>query len=744
MTPFVTFTKERHRLFRPYNYFTLEEFVRKLHAKHSTKSVISPVEAEAILGTILKKVSLSHFDYVTPRSDTLRQMSAFFAQVKRNGLSVGDFDFHKEKKEDLERLFFLYNEFLAEHNMADAGDVEAEVLGYVKDHAVRVIADTFEYEGIHFFTSRLQKEIFDALDKEPADIAMPGKRADQRLVESFDAFDEAKNGLKIVRELLDAGERVEDILIVASDIDEYFPIFRTLFKEYGLDGYSTVGEPLKHYENTNDPLARAKLKALKEEAALIERRLARHGIVTENLYERMLEGRRFLPSMGSVEITESNQIFAYGEVKHLIFVGADITHFPPKRTRNVFYTKNHEEKFFLNPLFASSKAMYERMKRIAENLYILHSKYRGKTKRGLSFIVDRNLAEYEPKLMGDADLPKESRRIEVPAAEAFLKAKEENAMGAYNGIGVGVMKVHTLSASRINAYLGCPRAYFYDRILKAEAPREETAEMESTTQGTIMHLAFETIVRYVRRYRIEDVEVLQEKRERFAEHAYRRILRKEKLPEGIFTKLYYKRLLELIDRFLCYLKEEMGPKEGFQRTYLEKGFCLDADLQPTEDRKKAFIRGFIDRIDVNDKVEIFDYKSKHADKVDRDKTEEVIDARDVQLGLYACWAKKRFGKEVCAHLITFNLSDENEAYHTRFVTLKECDKPKYYYGKPLYACYNETYETLLKERVRETKEGIERGDFPYDDSDANRCEGCAFETICKRYGQPFEADEAEA
>lgn len=744
MIPFVTFTKERHRLFRPYDYFTLDEFVRKLHAKHSTKCAISPVEAEAILGALLKKVSLRHFDYVTPRSDTLRQMSAFFVQVKRNGLSVGDFDFRKEKKEDLQRLFSLYEGFLAEHDLADVGDVEAEVLGYVKDHAVRVVADTFEYKGIHFFTSRLQKEIFDALDKELAGITPPVKWADQRLVESFDAFDEAKNGLKIVRELLDAGERVEDILIVASDIDEYFPIFRTLFKEYGLDGYSTVGEPLKHYENTNDPLARAKLEALKEEAALIERRLARHGVVTENLYKRMLEGRRFLPFMGGVEITESNQIFAYGEVKHLIFVGADITHFPPQRARNVFYTKDHEEKFFLNPLFASSKAMYDQMKRIAENLYIIHSRYRGKTKLGLSFIIDRNLDRYMPKLRADVELPKENRRIEIPAAEAFLKAKEDNAMDAYNGIGVGAMTVHTLSASRINAYLGCPRAYFYDRILKAEAPREETAEMEFTTQGTIMHLAFETIVRYVRRYRIEDVEALRKKRERFAKHAYRRILKKEQLPEDIFTKLYYKRLLELIDRFLRYLKEEMGPKEGFQRTYLEKGFYLDADLQPTEDGKKAFIKGFIDRLDVNDNVEIFDYKSKRADKVDRDKTEEVVEARDVQLGLYAYWAKKRFAKEVRAHLITFNLSEENEACHTRFVTLKECDKPKYYYGKPLFACYNEAYETVLKERVRETKEGIERGDFPYDDSDANRCGWCAFETICKRYGQPFEADEEEA
>jgi len=728
MKPFITFTKERQRLYRNYYFYTLSEFIYKLHQKNFSKKEISLLEIEAILAEIVSNLALKHFDYLDENSKSLKDLASFFVSVKRNGLSIDEFDFDDVKKNDLRLIFDEYNNFLKKNDLADLGDIEKNVYGFTKNRKIEVIADKFENEKIHFFTSKLQKKIFDNFDKEFADIKIKNNRTKQYLIKSFNSFDEVKNALKIVRDLIEEGEKLEDIKIVASDIDEYYPIFKALFEEYGLNGYSTKGEKLKDLICTNNKVAKAKFKALKVEAKQLKKRLKRYGIDRKDILKELLEDRRVLIKNSGVEITETNQIYVYNHIKHLIFIGADITHFPPKREKNIFYVKDFEEKFFANSLYDSSKDIYKYMKNISTHLYILYSEYQGKTKRGISFIIDKNLPPYLPKTKADVEHIKDNKRVTIEYIEEFLNDLQNCRLDEYNGKDVGKFKVKNLSASRINEYLKCPRIYFYKNILKLKAPVKESKEMEFTTQGKIMHRAFEMIVRHIRLYKSDTQKIKDLKRD-FAKRAYNYILKKDGLKEDVYTKLYFERLLDILDNFIIYLKEEWENKERFKKSYAEKPFYLDKNLK-VSDKNNYFIKGVIDRIDVNKEVEIYDYKSKNTDKLDSAKIEEMIELKDVQLGLYTYWAKQKYKKSVTSSLITFNTSK----IYTAFASLKECDKPKLNgrNKKPIYACYNDEYEEKLKETVFDVKENIEKGNFIYDDSDEKVCEWCEFEVICKR------------
>ncbi|SMC08414.1 PD-(D/E)XK nuclease family protein [Nitratiruptor tergarcus] len=727
MKPFITFTKERYKLYRNYFFFTLSDFIYKLHQKYFHLKEISSYETEAILAYIIQTLSLQHFDYLDENSKSLKDLVSFLISVKRNELHIDDFEFESTKKSELKKILYAYNDFLNRHNLADLGDIEKNVYNLTKEKKIVIIADQFENDNIHFFTSRLQKKIFDNLDKEFADIKIEPSLQNHYLVPSFNSFDEVKNALKIVRDLIENGENIEDIKIVASDIDEYYPLFKALFDEYGLIGYSTKGEKLKDLICINNQIAKAKYEALKTEAAQLKKRLEHYGIKRKNILKDLLEDRRVLIKNNGIEITETNQIYVYSNIKHLIFVGADITHFPPKREKNIFYVKDYETKFFANSLYRSAIDIYEHMKRISTNLYVLYSQYQGKTKRVLSFIIDKNLPTYRAKTKADIEQIKENKRVTIECMENFLKDLDSQQLDEYNGKNVGNFQVNALSASRINEYLKCPRIYFYKNILHLKAPIEESKEMEVTVQGMIMHKAFEAIVNYIKNEKC-DIQEIKDLKKDFAQKAYQEILAQEELEENIYTKLYFQKLLDILDNFIIYLVEDWKDKNRYKNSYMEEHFYLDEKLK-ISDEKNYFIKGVIDRIDVNDEVEIFDYKSKKTDKLDYDKIEEIIEIKDVQLGLYTYWVKQKYQKSVTSSLITFNTNN----IYVKFATLRECDAPKISRGKSQFACYNDEYEKRLKETIFNTKQNIENGNFVYNDSNEDVCKWCDYEVMCKRY-----------
>ncbi len=177
----------------------------------------------------------------------------------------------------------------------------------------------------------------------------------------------------------------------------------------------------------------------------------------------------------------------------------------------------------------------------------------------------------------------------------------------------------------------------------------------------------------------------------------------------------------MLENFVPYAKT-------LQNSLVEQRFYLDKELKPCT-KEEHFIVGFIDRIDINDEITIVDYKSSKRDSVDTKRVEDIIEIKDLQLGLYALWAKQKYGKKVNASLLTFNTGNE-ELDYVEFANLKECDQPEYSRNKPQFACYNEEYEQALKDRIFEVKENIEQGRF--DINEEADCTWCDFKKICEQ------------
>ena len=713
MIPFITFSKLRAKfLNKNYNYYTLSKFIYKLFERNFNQKIIDKIESKYIILNVINSLELSHFGYINENSNVLDDLVTFIIQVKRNEVNIKDLGFDEKKSNELIQILKKYNEFLDKKKLADLGDIEKNVLEYVKNNKIKVEADKFEIFNTHFFTSKLQKKIYDNLDKEIVEYKLNKKLKNQYLLRSFNEYDEVKNALKLVNSLLDINE-LSDIKIVVSDIDRYYPIFEVLFEEYNLRGYSTKG---KRVIDLAKNLQKQYKDNLNFEATNIKKRLEKIGIdVDKNIIlKELLQNKRILFKDG-LEITETNQVFLYDNVKHLIFVGVDLGSFPPKREKNIFYTDEFENHFFMNNLYQSSKDIYEYIKHISENLYITYPSYKGKSKNSISLIIDKELKELNIDKKADIELIKENKRIKVESIEEFLNDLKNDNLDEYNGK-VSSSNITKLSVSKLNSYIKCPRKFFYTYVLNLAPAVDESKELEATTQGKMMHKAFELIVKENNEFNNIDVNS-------YAKRAYDEILQEEELDENIFTKLYFEKLKELIEKFIIYLNEE-----NITNSKTEVEFYLDDNLK-ISDENDYFIKGFIDRLDENEEIKIVDYKSSKKDSVDKNKVLEIVDLKDLQLGLYTYYAKQKYNKEVRASLLTFNTKKE----YTEFATLKMCDEVKYSRGKPEFACYNETYEKDMIEKIYKIKNKILNGEFFYNDEDEKICEWCDYRLICKRY-----------
>ena len=645
------------------NIYTLSEFIDRLYQEDKVK--ISILEAQVIIQNIISSLSLTHFKKID--NEITKSITTHIINTKRNQLP---FKYEKDKNRDLSMILDEYNRFLSKHNLADISDIETSVLNYLKNHKIEVFADEFENDNISFFTSKLQKQIFNQLHK-----TLKTKKYSntpiQYIIKSYNKYEEVANALKILKDL-----DSKNVLIITTNIDEYYPIFEALFNEYNIDGYSTKGIKKKHlnisiHQELNSTIAKFKKFNL--------------SFNKNELKKELLESRIIIQNSG-VTITETNQIYSYNEIENIIFIGTDNINFPPTRDKHLFYYKGYEKDFSLNNLYLSSVDIYQNIKNRAKKLYIIYSEYDKKTKKELSFIIDKNLIPYTPKYKSKLDYFKENREIK-DNHNYHITNKE--------------IKIKHLSASQINTYQKCPKQYFYKYILSLKPPKEKTDEMEVSLQGSIMHKVFEFMIKEpnnANRYYIDK--------------AYQDEKIKPYLKGDIFEKIYEIKLNQYIDKFREYQKSLVGDIK------VEQEFYLDEHLE-ISDENNYFIKGIIDRIDENEEITIIDYKSKKIDKLDNKKIKETQELKDVQLGLYLYWVKKNYNKPATAHLLSFN----NKNY-IHFTTIKDrnCDKQE--------ICYDEEYEKTLKNIIFTTKENIENHKFPKN-PDEEVCKWCDYQSLCR-------------
>ena len=745
---------------------TLVGFIDMLYERHGAKRPIDTTEAAQILGALLKRVPRVLFDYLTPEAEALETIVSYMIATKRNGVEIEAFEFEPAKEKELEKMLTHYNIFLKRHGLADAGDVEKEVLKLLQQQPEickpygKIIIDAFESNGVHYESSALQAEILAQLirlgglqyERSTQDVAAPRFFAPHPA--PFDQVDEVASALKIARRLLEDGVKAESLVIVASAVDLYAPIFDALLNTYGLSGYSTKGVPLRHYmplietmdTGTDDPMlieAANALTSVRTAAKRKQERLHQLGIDVEP--ERLLDSLIDRTSVRSsrragIMITEPNQLLALDRIEHLIFVGTDMDHFPPRASENYLVTAMQKESLLHgNSLYRSSYNHYQQMKRVAENLYIVTASYKAKTPLSRSMLITEHCEPFDISGYKSArEWPVQGKWVQKKEMAPYLGSLRSDELTQYDGMDVGHVPVKVLSASKLNSYAMCPRRYFFDQVLKLQPAQKMDEGFDVMEQGNIMHQCYERFARAVKAKEItlgsHVSDSIQKVMKEIAIAVYTEYLNHEGVQENVMHRLYLQDLMSGLDHasddpggvlqnFLIYVTQHRTLLDHFSSSEFEMFFGLDAAFNPTDDKQKHFIRGFIDRIDLHEtRIRIVDYKSKKADSIDTKKIEQMQTFKDMQLPLYTLFARRRYNREVESVLHTFR----SRHTHLEFAKAATFEQPA------AYLHYDDEYEDALITRIKAIKTSIESGDFRYDDSDETYCGWCGYALMCHR------------
>ena len=133
-----------------------------------------------------------------------------------------------------------------------------------------------------------------------------------------------KTAVKIARKLLISGVNKEEIIIVASDIDEYAPIYKLFLKEYKMKGFSSVGTSLNSFSNSTKNTSlkvRTALSNYYRSIKSLEAVYKKLGLPLSNDTKLNIKTNiKILDEKIGIELTEPNQLVGLKKkYKHIIF-----------------------------------------------------------------------------------------------------------------------------------------------------------------------------------------------------------------------------------------------------------------------------------------------------------------------------------------------------------------------------------------------------------------------------------------
>ncbi|HXN09351.1 MAG TPA: PD-(D/E)XK nuclease family protein [Candidatus Acidoferrales bacterium] len=204
----------------------------------------------------------------------------------------------------------------------------------------------------------------------------------------------------------------------------------------------------------------------------------------------------------------------------------------------------------------------------------------------------------------------------------------------------------TFSASRLNAYVKCPRRWFYDYLCEA---LEDPGSLHAA-YGKVVHEALEALHRQVRVPSRHDPAIILERFLQDLDAAFGRA-RSE-----FFSQLEYEvsrmRARRMAEQYVRWLAQESSraPMEVLHVELLQRGRFGEYD----------FI-GYIDRIDrplSGGPVTIFDYKTGRVDADAAEYLEKVRRGDEAQLALY--YAMRRAEGDEIARIALVSIRDPRE------------------------------------------------------------------------------------
>jgi len=721
---------------------TLTNLINELFEIYSDKAVLDDLVATTIIYNLIKDNKIEYFDYLEANDTSLEIIYDYFVKLGLNDVKIEDFKYKKAKREALQELYKLYQEYKKTHNFADLSDMVDVAIANIDKYLAQfseVYKDNFEINGLKLYHSKKEK-IF--LDKIKANTLNLTTTCTPTLYHHkvFDSLDEVRIAIKIAKKLLLEGNKCEDIVIATSDFNEYAPYYEILADEYGIKLYDTMGVSLATYSTTpttlyhhkNENVQKAyfeyqtKLKALN--ATLDEL-----GLKNDKLASTLLANTKVRKEKEGILFIDTNKLLGLDKkYKHIIFIGTDITHFPPELKDNFLFTaKDAYEKFNTNNVFTASKVLYDELKRISENLYIITSTYQDKRKLTPSIIIDKNITNKLDisDIKSKYDIIKSNKVISDK--NEFEKSISSDEYSAFDGLLGGEFdNGNSLSASAINTYVKCPLQYYFRYVLGLNKPQNDEEGFDSAGRGSLMHKCFEMFVNEMKQNPIQADEknqvdlyklMLTISQEAFESDEIKKIIGYDKdgnLKLNIYHKIELKNLQkgltnpdetkqELAKFVDYYIKHKFN---DFQTSLPEEEFMLDIDLKPTTDENERFIKGFIDRLDeLGEEINIIDYKSSLSSYSKKDFLFKDGKLKNYQLGLYMLYAKQAYpNKKYNSHLISFKKEKP------QIIALNDKE-------------YNDEYEQNLKQGIFEIRDNINSGKFCFDNSD---CEWCDYKHIC--------------
>ena len=734
---------------------TLSAFVNEFFEKHSFKTLIKPIIATSFIYKTIKDENIEYLDFISQNSNTLDLIYDFILKINASKVDLSKI-LKNEKLKAIELLNSKYQEFKNKNNLVDINDVfQLAIDNFDKNDFSKyekIYLDNFEMENIKFYKSNLELELLKLFSKisKPLEQTIntnTNAKLHKLTKQPFDINDEVESALKLSRKLLEDDENLKssDICIVTTDIGEYAPIFRLYLPKYELKGFDSKGISLKLFNGKKSSNLQVKMAfdAIEKELKFYDESCKKFDLSVnlEKLKEKLIEDTYILEDKIGIELTEANQLIGLDkQFEHIIFIGTDINHFPPKRSDNFLFTSQDAQEYFCeNSYFENSLLQYEELKKLSKNLYILYPKYKEKRELSASIIIDKNIDNF-------VDISNIQAKKEKIQKEDFLSSITSNEFTKYDGLGVIGVNANHLSASQLGSYAKCPLKYLYINKLRIKTPREDEDGFDVAQMGTLMHSCFESFAKKVQGNKILGIEtfksimfdVLQEEYESFINNPDNEI--KE---ENIFHILYKYTLARglkddkndgLLIKFINYYEEKKEELNYFINSEFEKEFVLDNELKPyklvDENDKNYFIKGYIDRFDnLKNQVNIIDYKSKKANGVLQDKIDEIFNFKDFQLGLYTLYATQEYKKDVDSYLLTFK-TDNNYTKFARVTTNNELIPQNR--GKDTGVWYDENYKNDLKSNIFSIKEKIENGNFRFDRNDDTYCGYCEIGFMCNK------------
>ncbi|MCT7464710.1 PD-(D/E)XK nuclease family protein [Aliarcobacter cryaerophilus] len=758
----ITYSNQKARELKKYlknpldKVVTLQSYVNEYFEKKSFKTFIKPIIATSFIYKTIKEEKIDYLDFISQNSDLLDLIYDFILKVNASKIELPKI-LKGEKLKAIEILNKKYQEFKLENNLMDMNDAINLV---IDDFSVtnfsqyeKIYLDDFEIKNIKLYKSSLELELLNkflkiAIPLEQIQIKNNNAKLYRLEKHPFDINDEVESALKLARKLLEDNEELKssDICIITSDINEYAPIFRLYLPKYELKGFDSKGISLKlfnekksfntqvnsAYENINQELKQ--YESISQKFGL--------NIDIQKVRDKLIDEIYILEDKVGIELTEANQLIGLNkEFEHVIFIGADINHFPPKRSDNFLFTSEIAQEYFCeNNYFENSLLQYEELKKISKNLYILYPKYKEKRELSPSIIIDKNIENI-------IDISNVKAKKEKIQQEDFLESISSQEFTKYDGLEVVGVKADHLSASQLGAYSKCPLKYLYINKLRVKKPSEEEDGFDVAQMGTLMHSCFEIFSKRVqgnRNLNIQNfksimLDVLEEAYEEFINDPNNEI-KEENIYHMLFKHELSKGLKEedkengLLIKFINYYDENKEFLNYFINSEFEKEFALNSNLEPykieNESDQNYFIRGYIDRFDnLDNQVNIIDYKSKKADGILQDKLEEIKSFKDFQLGLYTLFATQEHIKDVDSHLLTFKSKNDYTIFAR--VTTKEDLIPKVK-DKDIGVLFDEDFKNSFKANIFAIKEKIEQGNFRFDSSDDTYCGYCEIWFMCNK------------